>query len=175
MDKGQKLLELMAGANFRVHVDCSSPDRLLESGKRIDAEYAKIEALGEEHQNRIWCLLCLVLAEQLQPQALSKYGNTSESSLRRVLADELLQPEDTKWIEAARMAKEALRGQGFTDQQLEMIGQLFDNLPNVIVDFIVEGIRHLCLIPLSEEPDIAGILCDMLREAEGYADNIRNN
>jgi hypothetical protein len=175
MDKGQKLLELMAGTNFRVHVDCSSPERFLESGKRIDAEYAKIEALGEDHQNRIWCLLRLVLAEQLQPQALSKYGNSSDSSLRRVLADELLQSEDTKWIEAARMAKEALRGQGLTDQQLEMIGQLFDSFPGVIIDFIVEGIRQMCLVPLSEEPEIAGILCEMLKEAEGYADNIRNN
>jgi hypothetical protein len=175
MDKGQKLLELMAGANFRFHVDCSSPDRFLESGQRIDAEYAKIEALGEEHLNRIWCLTCLVLAEQLQPRALRKYGNTSDSSLRRVLADELLQPENVKWVEAARLAKEALRGQAFTDQQLEMIGQLFDSLPDVIINSIVEGVRQMCLIPLSEGPDIAGILSEMLKEAEGYANDIRNN
>ena len=142
MDKGKKLLELMAGANFRVHVDCSSPDQFLESGQRIEAEYAKIEALGEEHLNRIWCLTCLVLAEQLQPRALSKYGNTSDASLRRVLADEFLQPEDVKWVEAACLAKEALRGQEFTDQQLEMIGQLFDSLPDVIIDFIVASIQE---------------------------------
>ena len=175
MDKGKKLLELMASANFRVHVDCSSPDRFLESGQRIEAEYAKIEALGEEHLNRIWCLTCLVLAEQLQPRALSKYGNTSDASLRRVLADEFLQPEDVKWVEAARLAKEALKGQEFTDQQLEMIGQLFDSLPDVMIYFIVEGVRQMCLIPLAEGADIAVILCEMLKEAEGYADDIRNN
>jgi hypothetical protein len=56
-----------------------------------------------------------------------------------------------------------------------MIGQLFDSFPGVIIDFIVEGIRQMCLVPLSEEPEIAGILCEMLKEAEGYADNIRNN
>jgi len=56
-----------------------------------------------------------------------------------------------------------------------MIGQLFDSLPDVIIDFIVEGVRHICLIPLSEGPDIAGILCEMLKEAEGYVDDIRNN
>ena len=143
MDKGKKLLELMASANLRVDVDCSSPGRFLESGQRIKAEYATIEALGEEHLNRIWCLTCLVLAEQLQPRALSKYGNTSDASLRRVLADEFLQPEDIKWVEATRLAKEALRGQEFTDQQLKMIGQLFDNLPDVIIDFIVEGVRQM--------------------------------
>lgn len=175
MDKGKKLLELMAGANFRVHVDCSSPDRFLASGQRIEAEYAKIEALGEEHLDRIWRLTCLILAEQLQPRALSKYGNTSDASLHRVLADEFLQPEDVKWVEAACMATEALRGQGFTDQQLEMISQLFDSLPDIIIYFIVEGVRQMCLIPLAEGDDIAGILCEMLKEAEGYADDIRNN
>ncbi len=175
MDKCKKLLELMAGANFRIDVDYSSPERFLESGKRIEAEYAKIEDLGEEHQRRIWRLMCLALAEQLQPRALSKYGNTSDSSLRRVLADEFLQPEDVKWVEAARLAKEALKGQEFTDQQLEMIGQLFDSLPDVMIEFIVEGVRQMCLVPLAEGPDIAGILCEMLKEAEGYADDIRNN
>ena len=175
MDKGKKLLELMAGANFRVHVDCSSPDRFLESGQRIEAEYAKIEALGEEHLNRIWCLTWLVLAEQLQPRALSKYGNTSDASLHRVLADEFLQSEDVKWVEAARLAKEALRAQEFTEQQLDMIGQLFDNLPIVMIDFIVEGVRQMCLIPIAEGPDIAVILCEMLKEAGGDADDIRNN
>jgi hypothetical protein len=175
MDKGRKLLELMAGANFRFHVDCSSPGRFLESGQRINAEYAKIEALGEEHLNRIWCLTCLVLAEQLQPRALSKYGNTSDASLRRVLADEFLQPEDGKWVEAVRLAKEALRGQEFTDQQLEMIGHLFDRLPDVMIYFIMEGVRQMCLIPLAEGADIAVILCEMLKEVGGYADDIRNN
>ena len=175
MDKRKKLLELMAGANFWLDVDCNSPERFLESGKRIEAEYAKTEDLGEEHLNRIWRLVCLVLAEQLQPRALSKYGNTSDASLRRVLADEFLQPEDVKWVEAARLAKEALKSQEFTDQQLEMIGQLFDSLPDVIIDFIVEGVRQMCLVPLAEGPDIAGILCEMLKEAEGYADDIRNN
>jgi len=177
MDKGKKLLELMAGANFRVHVDCSSPDRFLESGQRIEAEYAKIEALGEEHLNRIWCLTCLILAEQLQPLALSKYGNTSDSSLRQVLADEFFKPDNGKdgWVEAARLAREALRAQEFTEQQLEMIGQLFDSLPIVMIDFIVEGVRQMCLIPVAEGPDIAVILCEMLKEVGGDADDIRNN
>ena len=177
MDKGKKLLELMAGANFRLDVDYSSPERFLESGKRIEAEYATIEDLGEEHLNRIWRLMCLVLAEQLQPRALSKYGNTSDSSLRQVLADEFFKPDNGKhgWVEAARLAKEALRAQEFTEQQLEMIGQLFDDLPIVMIDFIVEGVRQMCLIPVAEGPDIAGILCEMLKEAEGYADDIRNN
>lgn len=115
------------------------------------------------------------MAEQLQPRALSKYGNTSDASLRRVLADEFLQPEDAKWVEAARLAKEALKGQEFTGQQLEMIGQLFDSLPDVMIDFIVEGVRQMCLVPLAEGPDIAGILYEMLKEAEGYADDNRNN
>lgn len=175
MDKCKKLLELTASANFRIHVDCSSPDRFLESGQRIKAEYAKIEDLGEEHQSRIWRLICLVLAEQLQPRALSKYGNASDSSLRRVLADEFLQPEDIIWVEAARLAKEALKTQEFTDQQLEMIGRLFDSLPDVMMDFIVEGVRQMCLLPLAEGPDIADILCEMLKEAGGDADDIRNN
>jgi hypothetical protein len=133
MDKRKKLLELMAGANFRLDVDYSSPERFLESGKRIEAEYAKTEDLGEEHLNRIWRLVCLVLAEQVQPCALSEYGNTSDSSLRQVLADDFFKPDNGKhdWVEAARLAKEALRAQEFTEQQLDMIGQLFENLPDL--------------------------------------------
>ena len=177
MDKHKKLLELMAGANFRFDVDYSSPDRFLESGRRIEAEYAKIKALGEEHQNRIWRLVCLVLTEQLQPRALSKYGNASGSSLRQVLAEEFFKDDNGKhsWVEIARLAKEALRAQEFTDQQLEMIGQLFDRLPNVMIDVIVEGVRQICLIPVAEGPDITVILCEMLKEAGGDADDIRNN
>ena len=177
MDKCKKLLELTAGANFRLDVDYSSPQRFLESGERIEAEYAKIEALGEEHQNRIRRLMCLVFAEHLQPRALSKYGNTSDSSLRQVLADEFFKPDNGKdgWVEAARLAREALRAQEFTEQQLEMIDQLFDSLPNVMIDVIVEGVRQMCLIPVAEGPDIAVILCEMLKEAGGDADDIRNN
>jgi hypothetical protein len=44
-----------------------------------------------------------------------------------------------------------------------------------MIDFIVEGIRQMCLVPLAEGPDITGILYEMLKEAEGYADDIRNN
>ena len=177
MDKRKKLLGLMAGANFRLDVDYSSPERFLESGKRIEAEYAKTEDLGEEHLNRIWRLVCLVLAEQVQPCALSEYGNTSDSSLRQVLADDFFKPDNGKhdWVEAARLAKEALRAQEFTEQQLGMIGQLFDNLPIVMIDFIVEGARQMCLIPVAEGPDIAVVLCEMLKEAGGDADDIRNN
>ncbi len=165
MDKCKKLLELMAGANFRIDVDYSSPERFLESGKRIEAEYAKIEDLGEEHQNRIWRLMCLALAEQLQPRALSKYGNASDSSLRQVLADEFFKPDNGKhdWVEAARLAREALRAQDFTEQQLVMIDQLFDSLPNFIIDVIIEGVRQMCLIPVAEGSDIAVILCEMLK------------
>lgn len=177
MDKCKKLLELMAGANFRLDVDYSSPERFLESGKRIEAEYAKIEDLGEEHQNRIWRLMCLALAEQLQPRALSKYGNASDSSLRQVLADEFFKPDNGKrdWVEATRLAREALRAQEFTEQQLVMIDQLFHILPNFIIDVIVEGVRQMCLIPVAEGPDIAVILCEMLKEVGGDADDIRNN
>ncbi len=177
MDKGKKLLELMASANFRVHVDCSSPDRFLESGERIEAEYAKIEALGEEHQNRIWRLMFLVLAEYLQPRALSKYGNTSDSSLRQVLADEFFKPDNGKrdWVEDTRLARETLRAQEFTEQQLEMIDQLFESLPNLIIDVIVEGVRQMCLIPVAEGPDIAVILSEMLKEVGEDANDIRNN
>ena len=177
MNTCKKLLELMAGANFRIDVDYSSPERFLESGRRIEAEYAKIEDLGEEHQNRIWRLMCLVLSEQLQPRALSKYGNASDSSLRHVLADEFFKPDNGKhsWAETARLAREALRAQEFTEQQLEMIDLLFDSFPNVIIDVIVEGVRQMCLIPVSEGPDIAVILCEMLKEAGGDADDIRNN
>ena len=164
-------------ANFRLDVDYSSPERFLESGQRIEAEYAKIEDLGEEHLKRIWRLMCLVLVEQLQPRALSKYGNTSDASLHRVLADDFFKPDNGKhdWVEAAHLAKEALGAQEFTDQQLEMIGQLFDRLPNVMIDVIVEGVRQMSLMPVAEEPDIAVILCEMLKEAAGDADDIRNN
>ncbi len=41
------------------------------------------------------------------------------------------------------MAKEALRAQEFTEQQLEMMDQLFDSLPNVMIDVIVEGVSRL--------------------------------
>jgi hypothetical protein len=172
MDMKKKLAELLDGTDFWVDADCDSAERLMKLGEHNMEEY---DGMGKERQQRTHDLICLVLAEVLQPQARDKYGDISDSSVRKVLVDEFTEPESKLgWEKWKQLAKQAMTNQGFSHYQLGQIYQIFDLMPHIIIEFIVEGVSRFRLVPRADAAKIAIVLREMFAEVN-YANGIRNN
>ena len=167
MDMGKKLLEIMGNVNFRVDDDLNSPDQLLEMGAHNLAEYNKIEAMPEERQQRIENLVWLLLAEKIQVEALQKYGDSSDSSVRKFLENEFSKREIKLESEKCKqLAKEVIANEGLKDFQRDAMYRLLDLMPHLIIEFILEGVGRFRLLPRTKAPQIISALIDMLKEAE---------
>lgn len=174
---GKRLQALMGDVNFRsdYHRALESSEQLLEIGAHNLAEYEKIEAMPEERQRRIENLIWLILAEQIQVEALKKYGNSGDPSVRQFIENGFSKPEiELEWEKYKQLAKEGIGNEGLNDIQLGAVYHLLDLLPRLIIELIVEGVGRFRLLPRAEAPRIIAALVDMSKETE-HADTCRHN
>jgi len=67
MDVKQRLLDLLGETNFKILDSSASVEEFKEIARYNQEQYARIEAIGDRHQERILNLICLALAEKLHP------------------------------------------------------------------------------------------------------------
>lgn len=169
---GEKLLTLMGDVHFRSDFDeaLDSPEHLMAIGEHNLREYEKIEAMDEQHQERIRNIVLNLLAQVLQKEAIQQYGNTDDDSIRGILRDWCYQPDNKTYLDRLiETAKQGIADCDFTEEQLKIINEYFDALPIIWVDALARLISHLRLFPRVEAPSIASAIAEMMKEANyGY-------
>lgn len=171
MDTQAKLLDLFGGVKFKVIDSGASVEEFKEITQYNQGQYARIEAMGEQYEERILDLICLVIAEKLYPLVISRFGDTSEYSLHRILNECFYTPEmKSEWGACKQTALTALSGDGLDAKQIEIISNVIDNLPETIIDLLVWIAGRLKVIPMQEVTSVSKILVQMMKEGS-YADN----
>jgi len=164
---GNRLQTLMGDIHFRYeNHDFDSPENLMAIGEHNLREYGKIEAMGEEHKERIENLFANILASALQEEAIARYGNTEDSSIRQVLYGWFNRPEDREFDDKLRQtAKLALLGFNLTEEQCTaVLVDFYDKLPDMLIEFIEEITAPIYMLPRNEAQPIAMALADMMKE-----------
>jgi hypothetical protein len=166
---GNRLQALTGGIDYRID-DCAldSPDQLIAMCAYNSRECKKIDALDEEHQQRIWSLIASILAVALQEEAIQKYGNTDGSSIRQVLDAWFNRPEYQVFLEKLRQTtKLSLLNFNLTEQQIDaVIEDMFDKLPRLMMGVVEKLTIPLRFFPQVEAHSIGMTLADMIREVE---------
>lgn len=175
MDTKQKLLGLLGGTNFRLIDGSSSVQEFKEIVQYNEKQYARIEAKGDQYQERILDLMSLILSEKLQPVMIGRFGNTSGYSLHRILNESFYAHGlESEWESCKRTALKALGEDGLDERQLEIISKAIDTIPEVMISLLVWIIGRLKVMPMQEVGNISRILSNMMKEGE-YGDNKGHN
>jgi hypothetical protein len=175
MEKEKKLLDLLDGINFKVINNKASPAEFKEKAMHNQVQYARIEARGDQYQERILDLICLVLADKLQPVMINRFGNTADYFLSRVFHEQFDTPEiQSEWRECRQLALKAISDEGLDANQMEIISKVIDNLPETIISCLVWFVGRLKVIPMQEVASISEILLRMVKE-ERHANNTGYN
>ena len=161
-DLVKKAMEL-AGGEMRFKHQFNTPEELLAVGAHNNAELERIEAIGVEVPGRIWDLLCLLMAEALQPVIMN--SQDPKAALRQFLLNKFSQPK-YGWERIRQLEREAIATGGFTAKQLESIDLTVDALPQMMINEIVEAVIPLMVIPKTESGKFTGILVEMFKEAK---------
>ncbi|OGO29858.1 MAG: hypothetical protein A2Z29_05495 [Chloroflexi bacterium RBG_16_56_11] len=173
MDTKKKFLELLDGVDFRYGAAVDSPDQLVNLGQHVLTQY---EALGEERQQRAYDLMCVILADVLQPRALARWHDASFNSIRRVLVEEFTRLGiDTIWEKYQQLAKQAIANLGLNDFQMEQLNTLFDLMPDIVVEFIARLASRFDFLPRENAAILALVLRDMFQEEANHAESKRHN
>ena len=175
---GIRLKTLMDSYNFRYDFEkiVDSPEQLLAIGEHNLREYEKLEAAGEEYYERIENLFANKLASRLQEEAIARYGNTEDNSIRQVLCDWFNRPEDRVFEDRLRQtAKLALLNFNLTEEQSEVLKGMFDKLPQVIMEGVEQLMTPMRLLPRAEAQSIVMALVDVMKEETRNADSQRHN
>jgi hypothetical protein len=165
MDAGTKLLDLLGGINFKVIDIRASGAEFRETVRYNEKQYAKIEAMGDQYEERIIDLMCLILAEKLQPIMVSRFGDTSDYALSQLFREQFDTPRmKSEWEYCKGLALEAIRGEGLDSAQMEIVGKIIDNLPETLIDLLVWIVGRLKVIPVQEAGSLSKILVHMIEE-----------
>ena len=168
-----RLLELMAGVHFQDGADLETPEQFVEMLRHNAAEYAKIEAMGEEHVERIRGLICLLIAEAIQGRVIERYGNADAASVLAYLKSEFSKVDRGEIDRLLGLARQAVLTPDLSASQSEAIGKLIDFLPRWLAAFAADEIARLKFIPVGESSEIATVLARMIEEAK-HADTVRD-
>ena len=165
---GKKLQALMGDVHFRSDFDqaLDSPEHFLAIGEHNIRQWERIEAMGEDHEERIRNILANILASRLQEEAIEKHGDTDSSSLRQVLHGWFDQSKDREFQEKLRQTtKKTLLGLDFTEEQCAaVLVHIYDKLPEMLMDGIEELVAPVHSLPRSEAQSMAMVLADMIKE-----------
>jgi len=171
MDAGTKLLDLLGGINFKVIDIRASGAEFKETAKYNQKQYARIEGRGDQYEERIIDLICLILAEKLQPLAVSRFGDTSDYSLSQLFREQFDTPKmKLEWEYCNGLALEAIHDEGLDSGQIEITGKIIDNLPERLIDLLVWIVGRLKVIPVQEANSLSMILTHMMEEASNAND-----
>lgn len=175
MDAVERLMELVGDIEFKSIDGNCSVDELRENVRHNLDQYAKIEAKGEQFEERVQDQISLVLAEKLNPMVIDKVGDSSESSLHHVVTEFFQTPESiAAWEKTRSTIRESLKADGLDESQIEALSGMLDSVPGLVIDHIVELAGRLKVIPMEEVSNITRILASMMKE-ENYDDNPTNN
>ena len=173
MDTKKRFLEVLDGIDFRYGAAIDSPDQLVKLGEHVLAQY---EALGEERQQRAYDLMCVILADVLQPRALARYHDASFNTIRRLLVEEFSRlGADSKWRKYIELAKQGIANLGLNDFQVEQLNKLFDLMPDIVVEFIARLASRFDLLLRENAATLALVLRDMFQEEANHAESKRHN
>ena len=175
MDTKQKLLDFLGDTNFKFVNNGSSVEEFKDIVQYNQNQYDRIEAKGDHYRERILDLMTLILSETLQPVVLSRFGDTSNHSLRSILNDCFYTGEmKSEWEACKRTALAALGEDGLDERQLEIVSQTIDYLPETMINLLVWIVGRLKVVPMQEATNISRVLMKMMKEA-GYDDNTGHN
>jgi hypothetical protein len=173
MDTKGKFLEVLNGVDFRYGAAVDSPEQLVKLGQHVLAQY---EALGEERQQRAYDLICMILADVLQPRALARYRNASFNTIRRVLVEDVTRlGVDSKWLKYIELAKQGIANLGLNDFQVEQLNKWFDLMPDIVVEFIARLASRFDFLPRENAAILSLVLRDMFQEEANHAESKRRN
>jgi hypothetical protein len=175
MDTEKKLLALLGGTNFKFIDDRTSVEEFKEIVQYNQKQCTMLEAMGDRYQERILDLMCLVLAERLQPIMINRFGDASDRSLYRVLKESFDTPRmKSEWETCKQTALIALGYDGLNVNQLQIISRIIDELPITIISLLIEIVGRLKVIPMQDFGNISQTLLQMMKEG-GYASNTGYN
>lgn len=166
---GHRLELLLGDVHFRSDFDqaLDSPEHLIAIGEHNLREYEKVEAMDEQHQERIRNTVLNLLAQVLQKESMEQYGNTDDDSIRGILHNWCYQPDNKTYLDRLiETAKRGIANCDFTEEQLKIINEHFDALPIFLEDTLARLISHLRFFPRAEAPSIASVVADMMKEVE---------
>jgi len=173
MDTKKKFLEVLDGVDFRYGAPVDSPEQLVKLGEHVLAQY---EALGEERQHRAHDLMCMNLADVLQPLALARYRDASFNSIQRVVAEDFARAgADTIWGKYQRLSKQVIASLGLNDFQAEKLNKLIDLMPDIFVEFIARMASRFEFLIRENAATLALVLRDMFQEEANHAESKRYN
>lgn len=171
MDSKQRLLDLLGRGNFRFVDGSMSIEEFKDMIWHNRGQFANIEAVGDRYQEQILDLICIILAERLQPIMISRFGDASDSSLYCILRESLDTPEmRSEWETCKQTALAALGYAGLDTNQLEVISCIIDELPETIISLLIRIVGRLKVIPMQDFADISQTLLQMMKEGS-YAGN----
>lgn len=168
MDYSKKYEQLLDGAHFVWPDTFSSPQQFIDTGDHNSLEYEKVAAKGADHEQRILDFFFTKVVEELQPEALKRYGSIQESSLRKLMLDNFNNPDDLQsGTDIMQLAKEAVIDGGlYSQDEQDDIYKLLELLPEIVLEFLIDGLRPWYLIPRSDAPQISRVLSDMFQEVQ---------
>jgi hypothetical protein len=162
-----RLDTLMGDIDFRGDDrNLESPEQLMAIGKHNLRELQKIEDMDPERQERIQSLHFNILTSVFQEEAVRQYGKTDTNSVKRTLEDWSSLPENRQYVDRViGMVKQCVARFDLTKEQEAIVTHILDELPNMIMNTLVEIADHRRLLPRAEAQSIAMTLADMMREA----------
>ncbi len=170
----ERLQSLMGNLDFSWDDKAfDSPELALTTGERINREHERLEAMGEEKQERIMSRMFSLFATMLQMLAIETYGNDEIPSIRRVIEDTYNKPNVKAELSRLRHTIEkALRASTLTKEQCDiLLNGFIDEIPLLMVDWLTEMYVPYRSLPLTETRSIAAALADMMKEV-GDADSV---
>jgi hypothetical protein len=173
MDINKKFHEVMGGFDFRYSEPVDSPEQLIKLGDHILAQY---ESLGEERRQRCHDLIGIFLADMLQQRALARYHEASFDSIQHILDEACVQSGAYRiWRKDIELAKQAIADLGLNRFQVEELNNMFDRMPDIVVELLALHVSRFSLLPRENATAITSVLQDMLQEEAGHDKPERHN
>ena len=172
MDKLRRFQEITKGVVFCSDPDCNSLEQMLKIGKQNIAAFNKLRVLGQDRVERMRNCISEILAEGLQPAARKAYGDISDASIRRLLQESTEAKRNLDdWTQSI---KQAIANEGFTQEQVDRIWPVFERIPGLILDLVVELAGAFRLMEHDRIPQISATLVEMFKEVD-HADANQHN
>ena len=167
--------DLLNGVNFQLVDSNMSVGKFRDVAWHNYCEYNRIESMGPQYQQRLRDLIMMILARNLQVEVIDKCGDTANESSRQVISDSLdIVEVKAEWESIKLLILEALRFEGLNNDQMIVINQLVDKIPDILIDLMVELTGRLKPIPMADTPHISSLLAKMITE-DIYDDDKRDN
>jgi len=162
-----RLEELAGPVDFRNDYEKAtrSSKDLLEMGRHNLAEFEKLQALDEGTRERIERLSWLLVARELQREALVRHGIADETAIRKVLMSLYTEPANKAFCDRiARLSEEGMADVDLTEEQRSQLAEYFRLLPQIQIEAIVEEVSKYQNIHLESSASITDKLHDFLKE-----------